>query len=140
MLYFVIFLLFFIVESQQCHPQCRYMCDDKITVGECKEPEVVDYDCHWQCSDPVCLSDCKPECEEINCVSMCPQDQCESDSCPQCEILCSPLKCNWKCKKPNNCPPPMCELKCPNGKKCKSLHNIRPICSLQCESPSCSSN
>lgn len=94
-------------------------------------------ECHYACDDPVCLAICETVCEapacEFNqtcgyspsCSVQCPLDMCESESCPVCETVCAPppsetcgqilceaTSCSWKCRKPFNCPKPLCELQC----------------------------
>lgn len=110
----ILVLFFSLGFSSLCHPQCR-----------------------WACDDPVCNATCTPVCVEPDCIFYptcnyspscsihCPQDMCESDNCPACEticqpsshlecgpIVCAPPNCSWACKKPTNCPSPVCELQC----------------------------
>jgi len=108
--------------AQTCHPEGRYSCDDPVCPAVCSPI----------CDAPVCSS-CVNTTEDgqvctpvSGCEVRCPADQCEADSCPVCEtvchenlcaddectVLCEATVCAWQCRKPSDCPVPVCELFC----------------------------
>lgn len=129
----MILLLFFVVVSFACHPQCRYLCDDPVCEADCKvfcrEPN-----CIYQCVGfPPTENPCPgqtPKCETFCNVT---QDTCESDSCPMCTTICEEPTCQrdgYFCG--IVCPPPDCAWKCFLPTNCRE-----PICQLQCDQPAC---
>lgn len=99
---------------------CHYLCDDPVC------PPL----CYPSCTSPVCVIQCAPgsSCHLTtpSCSIRCATDSVPSDSCPGCETICNPLPgachgcdvlceapaCGWKCRLPDDCPLPMCQLQC----------------------------
>jgi len=134
-------------KKKQCHPLCRWDCDDPRTPAVCQvfchRPK-----CAMQCSTPACPK-CWTHCEAPHCAVRCPSDafECHAkqgigsalEGCPQCETVCAPSKCETRCEAP---PPAECKPKCeenPCAWKCKRPTTIaRPKCVLRCDKPVCS--
>jgi len=134
----------------ECHPQCRWQCDDPVCPAKC-HPVCERPKCQIQCEETACAK-CKVHCDKPQCNVRCPKDMCEKNDCPKCETVCSPAncrtscvapepvctpmceetKCDWKCKKPTTCPKPKCELQCDKpaceAKKPKAIRR-RTCCS-----------
>jgi len=120
----------FLDAAKDCHPQCRWQCDDPVCPAKC-HPVCERPKCQIQCEETACAK-CKVHCDKPQCNVRCPKDMCEKHDCPKCETVCSPAncrtscvapepvctpmceetKCDWKCKKPTTCPKPKCELQC----------------------------
>jgi hypothetical protein len=120
----------FLEVEKDCHPQCRWQCDDPVCPAKC-HPVCERPKCQIQCEETACAK-CKVHCDKPQCNVRCPKDMCEKKDCPKCETVCSPAncrtscvapepvctpmceetKCDWKCKKPTTCPKPKCELQC----------------------------
>jgi len=118
------------VERPDCHPQCRWQCDDPVCPAKC-HPVCERPKCQIQCEETACAK-CTVHCDKPQCNVRCPKDMCEKNDCPKCETVCAPAncrtsciapepvctpmceetKCDWKCKKPTTCPKPKCELQC----------------------------
>jgi len=114
----------------ECHPECRWQCDDPVCPAVC-HPVCERPKCQIQCEETECAK-CTVHCDKPQCNVRCPKDLCEKKDCPKCETVCSPAncrtscvapdpvctpmceetKCDWKCKKPTTCPKPKCELQC----------------------------
>jgi hypothetical protein len=101
-------------------PNCTYTCDDPICPADCsikcQAPDCTS-NCTSTCSPPVCFTQCLPLAEQ-SIVDSCPL--CETNCLPlqcnpvnaSCAILCQAVSCGWVCKKPTNCPQPVCQLNC----------------------------
>jgi len=120
----------FLEAAAECHPQCRWQCDDPVCPAKC-HPVCERPKCQIQCEETACAK-CTVHCDKPQCNVRCPKDMCEKNDCPKCETVCSPAncrtsciapepvctpmceetKCDWKCKKPTTCPKPKCELQC----------------------------
>ena len=111
--------------SQGCHPLCSYQCDNPVCPADCR-PVCQPYNCRICEITEENTTICNERIED-GCSTNCPPDQCETDTCPQCEIKCSDdlcdddpncliqcyqIECAWDCRKPYNCPKPVCELQC----------------------------
>lgn len=104
---------------------CSWLCDDPVC-----EPT-----CEAECSQPVCNTTCSgggiaPCNIGPSCGTVCAPAPANAvaNSCPVCNVLCNPLPavpqcsgcnvlcaqitCAWRCRKPTNCPAPLCELQC----------------------------
>lgn len=109
-----------------CHPECSWQCDSPTCPAVCST-SCLPYNCSRCFIDPNTNEtvDCKKI--AVGCSITCPSDQCETDFCPQCSIscnaglcqgesnciiLCHELQCGWSCRKPTDCPYPLCQLNC----------------------------
>jgi len=124
--------------NAECHPECRWQCDDPVCPAQC-HPVCERPKCQMQCEQPPC-ADCTVHCERPACTVRCPKDMCEKNDCPQCETVCSPAKCHSECIAPEPICSPLCEeTKC--DWKCKKPTLCpKPKCELQCERPACDAN
>jgi hypothetical protein len=137
MKYLLLLVIFAIIGSTfaaECHPDCRWQCDDPVCPAVC-HPVCERPKCEISCDETPCAK-CQVHCEPASCSVRCPKDMCEKDNCPKCETVCQPArchttcqapeptcnpvcedtKCEWKCKKPTLCPKPKCELVCEKSK------------------------
>jgi len=128
--------LVFATEVQEdCHPTCRWQCDDPICPAQC-HPVCERPKCQVHCEETPCAQ-CKVHCDKPQCNVRCPKDLCEKKDCPKCETVCAPAQCRTSCVAPNAVCTPMCEeTKC--DWKCKKPTLCpRPKCELVCETPKC---
>lgn len=119
----------------QCHPQCKWLCDDPVCPAKC-HPVCARPKCQMNCEPTGCAA-CEVRCEEPVCSVRCPKEMCEASDCPSCETVCRPAVCRTTCTAPEpNCTP-LCEkTKC--AWKCKTPTLCpKPKCQLTCEKPSC---
>jgi len=121
--------------ATDCHPQCRWQCDDPVCPAQC-HPICERPKCQVHCEETPCAA-CKIHCDKPQCNVRCPKDMCEKQDCPKCETVCAPAKCRTACTAPNAVCTPMCEdTKC--EWKCKKPTLCpRPKCELVCEKPAC---
>lgn len=118
------------LEAENCHPQCRWACDDPACPALC-HPVCERPQCEIQC-EPLSMADCDVSCKKPVCNVRCPKDLCEKADCPQCETvcqtadckaicqppepkcepICKDTKCDWQCEKPSVCAKPKCQLTC----------------------------
>lgn len=104
-------------------PMCSWACSNPTCDAVC-EPVCTTPVCTTVCTNPpsaFCYAPyCISVCPEVVNTTMCPacSVQCNPISCipanAQCEIQCEPISCAWNCRKPLNCPAPVCELQCEN--------------------------
>jgi len=123
------------VFAEQCHPVCKWQCDDPACPAVC-HPVCERPKCQMQCEEVSCAK-CTIHCEKPVCTIRCPKDQCEKDDCPKCESVCKPARCHTTCSAPEPKCAPVCEeLACQN--KCAKPTNCpKPKCELQCEKAAC---
>jgi hypothetical protein len=128
-------LVFATDASADCHPTCRWQCDDPICPAQC-HPVCERPKCQVHCEETPCAQ-CKVHCDKPQCNVRCPKDLCEKNDCPKCETVCAPAQCRTSCVAPNAVCTPMCEeTKC--DWKCKKPTLCpRPKCELVCETPKC---
>jgi hypothetical protein len=116
----VLWLFVTLTATQQCHPECPWVCDNPVCYANC-DPV---------CSAPVCQRCVNqtgtPVCRATHaCTVFCPEDMCEMEQCPACEVqcpqlcattanctvTCDPIQCEWSCRLPT-CPHPTCVRQC----------------------------
>mmetsp|Transcript_27338 Transcript_27338/g.69147 ORF Transcript_27338/g.69147 Transcript_27338/m.69147 type:complete len:270 (-) Transcript_27338:71-880(-) len=118
-----------------CVPQCTWECEtskcDQVCEPVCQAPR-----CETRCTDPD-YSSCTRCCGESQCSVLCPKTACAGQDCAECKTSCSePIcllkcpglqpchnvcehpKCEWRCNKPQECPPPQCRMVCDEPKNC----------------------
>eukprot|EP00466_Bigelowiella_natans_P003146 jgi/Bigna1/70840/fgenesh1_pg.13_\ len=151
-------------KDQECHPQCRWMCDDPQCPALC-HPICEKPKCEMSCEQVPCAK-CKVHCEKPICSIRCPKDMCERADCPKCETVCAPAKCFSTCTAPEAVCTPVCEETACQWKRrvppathpthrCLSFlccfHGLspqfcqcrkpktcpKPKCTLQCQKPTC---
>jgi len=134
LLFFLVSVLSF-VAADQCHPSCRWQCDDPSCPAVC-HPVCSKPKCEMRCEETPCAK-CVVHCERPVCSIRCPKDECELQSCPKCEVVCAPPQCHTTCTAPEPRCSPVCEeLDCAH--KCaKPTNCARPKCELQCEKVAC---
>jgi hypothetical protein len=124
-----------VASATQCHPQCKWQCDDPSCPAVC-HPVCGRPKCEMKCEEVQCAK-CVIHCERPTCSIRCPKDFCEKQDCPQCETVCAPAQCHTTCTAPEPKCSPVCEeLEC-NNKCAKPTNCARPKCELQCERPAC---
>jgi len=131
----ILTLMVAVAFAAQCHPQCKWLCDDPVCPAKC-HPVCARPKCQMDCKQSECAK-CEVHCEEPVCSVRCPKQMCELDGCPQCETVCRPAVCRTTCTAPEpNCSP-LCEkTKC--AWKCKTPTLCpKPKCQLTCEQPGC---
>merc|ERR1719198_2939911 len=79
----------------QCHPECKWQCDDPSCPAVC-HPVCERPKCEISCEETPCAK-CTIHCERPVCSVRCPKDMREKEGCPKCETVCSPAKCHTKC-------------------------------------------
>jgi hypothetical protein len=119
----------------QCHPACRWSCDDPVCPAVC-HPICERPRCQMQCEKTSCAQ-CTVHCDRPVCSVRCPKEMCEKESCPSCETVCAPAQCHTKCTAPQPVCSPVCEetkcqWKCRKPSLCP-----KPKCELACEKPAC---
>jgi len=131
----VLFATVTLATDAQCHPECRWQCDDPVCPAIC-HPVCERPRCQMQCEETACAK-CTIHCEKPICSVRCPKDMCEKDSCPQCETVCAPAQCHTKCVAPDPVCTPLCEKTACEWKCKKPSMCPKPKCELQCEKPAC---
>jgi len=123
--------------ATDCHPTCRWSCDDPICPAQC-HPVCERPKCQVHCEETPCAQ-CKVQCDKPHCNVRSPKALCEKADCPACDTVCAPAVCRTSCVAPNAVCTPMCEeTKC--DWKCKKPTLCpRPKCELVCEQSSCPS-
>jgi len=127
----------FLEAAAQCHPQCKWQCDDPSCPAVC-HPVCERPKCQIQCEETECAK-CTVHCDKPQCNVRCPKDLCEKESCPKCETVCSPANCRTSCVAPEPKCTPMCEATKCDWKCKKPITCPKPKCELVCDRPSCES-
>lgn len=145
----LLLLLLLLPASQACCPgdlpgRC-YDCETGLLQADCHPA------CSWSCSNPTCDAVCTPVVDahpvfnmtcEHRTVAECllvrvdfPSDQCSQHSCPTPETVVanacndcnytvvSPVASTWWCTSPSDCPEPVCTLQCEDP-SCKTLQTF----------------
>ena len=120
MIFLFLFLYSLNAQALGNPPNCTYTCDNPICPADCSiKCEVPDCtsNCTSTCRPPVCFTQCLPLINQSIvdncplCETICMPLQCDPLNA-SCAILCQPPSCGWVCKKPTNCPQPLCQLNC----------------------------
>jgi len=125
----------FLEVQGDCHPECRWQCDDPVCPAKC-HPVCERPKCQIHCEETECAK-CKIHCDKPQCNVRCPKDLCEKNDCPKCETVCAPANCRTQCEAPNAVCTPMCEATKCDWKCKKPVTCPKPKCELVCEKPAC---